>query len=260
MKSAVIIPARWGSTRFPGKPLVPVLGTPVIERVAAIAQASGADEVCVATDDSRIFDLVSSRGIRAVMTSPDCRNGSERVYDALPQLKVKPDIIINFQGDAVLTPPWVLRALLDEWKKSPVPQVATPAVQLSWAQYEELRGAKQAGNKSGTLVVFGAGRQALYFSRSMIPDIRTKNADQAPPVFRHIGIYAYTPGALQQYLKLEPGVLEKAEQLEQLRLLEAGIEVRVVIVSYQGRTHWSIDTPEDVLHVEDIIRREGELL
>lgn len=260
MRTVIVIPARYASQRFPGKPLAPICGVPLLQRVIRIAQAAGADEVCVATDDERIRECAAACGTPVYMTSEECRNGSERVYAAALQLPQRPDIVVNMQGDAVLTPPWVLGALIAEMKSQPRPPAATPAVRLSWRQYDELGAGKARGTVGGTLVVFDANRRALYFSRSLIPHLRERDESEAPPVYRHIGSYAYTLDALQRYLALPAAVLEQAEQLEQLRLLENGIELRVVPVDYRGRTHWSVDTPEDARIVEQIITREGELL
>ena len=254
--SVIIIPARYGSKRFPGKPLYPICGVPLLERVYRIALKTSADEVMVATDDEHIAELVASFGGRCVMTSPECANGSERVLEALQSLTKEPDIVLNLQGDALLTPPWVLEALIDEMQNGAA--VATPAVRLTKENTEALHKAKLAGNNSGTLVVFDSAHRALYFSRSIIPFVRT---EQDPwPVFRHIGLYAYTPQVLREYVKLPKGKLEAVEQLEQLRFLENGIPLKVVEVDYRGRTHYAIDTPEDVKIAEEIIQREGELV
>ncbi len=254
--TVIIIPARYGSKRFPGKPLFPICGVPLLERVYRIASKTSADEVMVATDDERIRELVSSFGGKCVMTSPECANGSERVLEALQSLSKEPDIVLNLQGDALLTPPWVLEALIDEMRGGAA--VATPAVRLTKENTEALQKAKLAGNNSGTLVVFDSDHRAMYFSRSIIPFVRT---EQDPwPVFRHIGLYAYTTKTLREYVKLPKGRLEAVEQLEQLRFLENGIALKVVEVDYRGRTHYAIDTPEDVKIAEEIIQREGELV
>lgn len=259
MKTAIIIPARYGSKRFPGKPLTHICGIPLIERVRRIANQAGADEVCVATDDQRIYDLVKSFGGEAVMTSPNCNNGSERVLEAAKKLSTPPDIIINLQGDAVLTPPWILTALINEMESGST-HIATPAVRLTRQQLVSLEDAKRSGNASGTLVVFDKQHFALYFSRSVIPFERSASNDTSSPVFRHIGLYAYTLDALEEYVKLPVGRLEQIEKLEQLRLLESGIPIKVVEVDYRGRTHCAIDTPEDAKKAEEIILTEGELI
>ena len=259
MRVAIIIPARYASKRFPGKPLVKIAGIPLLERVWRIAQLAGGDEVCVATDDERIADLVKSFSGEVVMTDPECRNGSERVLEAAKKLKTCPDVVVNLQGDAILTPPWILKALIDEMKNNKNATVATPAVRLTKTQLEDLREAKLAGNSGGTLVVFDNQHRALYFSRSIIPFERSQNDGEYSNVYRHIGLYAYTMSALEKYVAMPESRLEKIEKLEQLRLLENGIPLRVVEVDYRGRTHCSIDTPEDAKKAEEIIAKEGEL-
>ncbi len=136
--------------------------------------------------------------------------------------------------------------------------MATPATRMTPDSYERLKAAKAAGEVGGTTVTFDQDGRALYFSKSIIPFVRAGARDL--PVFRHIGLYGYRPDALRRLVSLEPGPLEKAEQLEQLRALEHGIPIRVVTVDYRGRTHWGIDTEEDLRRCEALIRAEGELL
>lgn len=259
MKTLIIIPARYQSSRYPGKPLAIVSGKSMIERMCLIAgKVKSVSGVYVATDDKRIFDHVEKCGHKALMTAESCRNGTERVFDAVSKLKDKPDVVINLQGDSVLTPPWILDALVSTMISQHDVQLATPAVQLTWEQYDELVGAKGKSATSGTTVTFDKNYNALYFSKSIIPAIRHRTA--APPyVFKHIGIYAYRLRALEKYLSYEPTPFERSEELEQLRALENGMPIKIALVDYRGRTHWSIDTPEDRKFVESIIAREGEL-
>lgn len=258
---AVIIPARWGSSRLPGKPLHPILGVSLLERVWRIAKdVRRVKQVVVATDDSRVADHVVSFGGSVVMTRPECTNGSERTYEAACGLDETPQWVVNLQGDAVLTPPWVLQALVDELVSDPNVKWVTPAVRMSKESFDILREAKAKGQQTGTTVVFNQKGQALYFSRSLIPGLRNYRAGDPLPVFRHIGVYGYQLPALKKYVELEPSPLELMEGLEQLRALENGIPIRIVQVDYKGRTHWSVDVPEDVARVEEIIKREGELV
>jgi 3-deoxy-manno-octulosonate cytidylyltransferase (CMP-KDO synthetase) len=257
MRTLVVIPARYGSTRFPGKPLQPVLGVPLLQRVFAIARSVVGD-VIVSTDDERIARFAERLGAEAIMTSPDIRNGTERVAATLDLVPRRPDFIVNLQGDAVLTPPWVVEALIGAAEADPSLQMATPATRMTPDSYERLKAAKAAGEVGGTTVTFDQDGRALYFSKSIIPFVRAGARDL--PVFRHIGLYGYRPDALRRLVSLEPGPLEKAEQLEQLRALEHGIPIRVVTVDYRGRTHWGIDTEEDLGRCEALIRAEGELL
>ncbi len=258
MSAAIVIPARYASSRFPGKPLCPVAGTPMLERVWRIAKSvRQASRVVVATDDERILSYASRFDAEAVMTSPDCTNGTERVHDAVARAAILEDIVLNLQGDALLTPPWVLEAMIDEMILDKTPDIVTPAVLLDGPALEEFIAQKKATPASGTTVVFDRKRNALYFSKAVIPYMR--NAGHAG-IYRHIGLYGYRKAALARYVELAPTPLEQTEGLEQLRALENGMPVRVAIVDYKGRTHWSIDAPEDVAVAERIIEREGELL
>jgi 3-deoxy-manno-octulosonate cytidylyltransferase (CMP-KDO synthetase) len=261
METIIVIPARYASSRFPGKPMALIAGTSLLERVWRIALAvPGVDAVFVATDDQRIATQVSAFGGRSIITSEGCRNGSERVYEALRSLSMSPRVVINLQGDAVLMPPWVIGALVEEMRRDPAVQIATPAVQLTREQYRAMSSMKSSGVVSGTTVTFAANRDALYFSKGIIPFIRSMPEGGDPPVYQHIGVYAYTCEALTRYISLPMGRFEEVEQLEQLRALEYGIPVRVVAVSLQGRTMWSVDNPQDVARAEEIIRAEGELV
>ncbi len=258
MSAAIVIPARYASSRFPGKPLHPVAGTPMLERVWRIAKSvHQASRVIVATDDERILAFAHRLNAEAIMTSPDCTNGTERVHDAVGRAAISQDIVLNLQGDALLTPPWVLEAMIDEMILDKTPDIVTPAVRLGGLALEEFMAQKKATPASGTTVVFDRKRNALYFSKAVIPYMR--KAEHAG-IYRHIGLYGYRKAALARYVELAPAPLEQTEGLEQLRALENGMPVRVAIVDYKGRTHWSIDAPEDVAVAERIIEREGELL
>ncbi len=260
MSVVIVIPARYGSTRFPGKPLAKIQGKELLYRTWLIAKAvKKVDEVWVATDDDRISRQALGFGAQVLMTSENCINGSERVYQAIQSLENPPEIVINLQGDAVLTPPWVIQAVLDNIQNHSDVQIATPATLLSRDQYEEYVRLKASGRTSGTLVVFDLQFNALYFSKGLIPCVREWKGESVP-VYRHIGLYAYRYGALKAFTQLKPTPLEDTEKLEQLRALENGIPIRVVPVDYRGRTHWSIDHFEDIAIAESIIRREGELV
>lgn len=260
MRTAIVIPARKGSTRFPNKPMAPVAGRALLERTWRIARAvERVDDVVIATDDAEIRSFAEGFGARVVMTRPECENGTLRVWEAIQKLKDRPELAVNLQGDAVLTPPWVIQDTVDAIQRDASIQIATPATALDWKRYDEFVASKAGGRVSGTLVVFDRHFNALYFSKGMIPFIRDR-AIATPPVYRHIGLYAYRAQALARYAELKPTPLEQVEKLEQLRALENGIPIRIVPVDYRGRTHWSIDNPEDVRVTEEIIRREGELL
>ena len=261
MNMIIVIPARYGSTRFPGKPLHIIAGKSMLERMWPIAKAiERVDQVYITTEDSRIIEHAKSFGAKALLTSDACRNGTERCHALISQLETPQEAVINLQGDAVLTPPWILQALVDAFYDNPELAMATPAVRLTWEQVDSLRQAKQKTPASGTMVTFDHAHKALYFSKLMIPFVRKPNYDGPCPYFRHIGLYGYKATILEKLISLPPSPLEQAESLEQLRALENGIPIHVVEVDYQGRSHWSVDSPEDVQIVEELIAQEGELV
>jgi len=255
----VVIPARFASSRFPGKPLAPVAGVAMLQRVWAIAKAAdGVTQAIVATDDARIADAVRAFGGEVVMTPESCRNGTERTHAAVEALDLDADAIVNLQGDAVLTPPWAIGALAHAMAADASVKIATLATKMGPAAYAALKRQKADGQAGGTTVTFDRFGDALYFSKSLIPFVKKPDGDL--PLYRHIGIYAYRRKTLAQYVGFEMGPFEKAEELEQLRALENGVRMRVVQCDYRGRTHWSIDSPGDLVQAEAIIAAEGELL
>ncbi len=259
MSLRLVIPARYGSTRFPGKPLAPVAGVPLLQRVWALGTSvAGREGVAVTTDDERIADFCRRLGTVCIMTSPAITNGTERVHAALQKMPADVDGVINLQGDAVLTPPWVIRAVMQAMEDDPETGIFTPAVRMDAAGVEALRRAKAAGEAGGTTVVFDHHHNALYFSKNVIPYVREGVPET--PVFRHIGLYGYRRAALEKLVATEEGPLEKAEKLEQLRALENGMRIRVVEVDYRGRSHTGIDSESDRLRAEKYIAGEGELL
>lgn len=261
-KNIIIIPARYQSTRLPGKPLVPISGVAMIERVWRLAKkVKNIHEVYVATDDDRIVSFVHGFGGKTIITDENCPNGTARCFDAVQKLDYKPDVIFNMQGDAPITPPWVVQEIVDQMNDNSNWEMATPAVNLSWDARANLLKSKQTTPSSGTTVVFDKNFKALYFSKNVLPFCRTAETGDAPsPTWRHIGLYAYRYEALEKYLSLGETELEDAEKLEQLRALYHGIAMHVVPVDYQGRTHGSVDSPEDVTRLESIIQKEGELI
>lgn len=259
MTVTAIIPARYGSSRFPGKPLHEIAGVPMVERVRRLAEAApSVDRVIVATDDARIAEAVAGFGGEAVMTDPACRNGTERVFDAAKSFAKADDVLLNLQGDAPLTPPWVIEAVASAMKAEPGLEMATPAVELAGESLDRMTAAKRSGEVGGTTVVFNRDFNALYFSKAIIPFQRHPEA--GTPTFKHIGLYAYRFSTLERLVALEPSPLEKAESLEQLRALENGIPIRIVLTDYRGRTPWSVDSPRDAEIAAEIIAREGEIV
>lgn len=264
----LVIPARYASTRLPGKPLVKIAGKEMIRRVAEIAASiCRHNEDCryvVATDDERIMTFCRGAEIPAVMTSESCRSGTERCWEAVCSCEKAPDFIINLQGDNPLCPPWVIQDLIDAWRSSEG-DVFTPCIHLDWAEYDRLVEAKKTTPYSGTTVLVDKAGYAMAFSKSTIPAIRKpeKARELLPksPVRRHVGLYAYTREALKTYFELPESDYEKGcvEGLEQMRFLYNGLRVRMVEVDYRGRrTTSGVDSPEDVARVEEILREYGE--
>lgn len=252
--------------------MAPILGKSLLERTWRIAGEVKAPNgvktlVRIATDSLEIAEFARAFGAEVLMTSEKCRNGTERVFEALGQMPEEVGYAINLQGDAVLTPPWILEPVIRKLVDLGVSQecgIVTPSAQLTWGQMEEFLASKSDGRTSGTLVVRSLAGRALYFSKATIPHLRKPPLGVAKndlsPYRRHIGLYGYTRKVLEAYCRLSPSPLEECEQLEQLRALENGLPIYLVEADYRGRSHWSIDNPEDVRVAEEIIRREGELL
>ncbi|MDE9450201.1 3-deoxy-manno-octulosonate cytidylyltransferase [Aliiroseovarius sp. Z3] len=265
MSVLIVIPARFASVRFPGKALAPLRGATgqaksLIRRSWDAAQAvSGVDRVVIATDDDRIRAEANGFGAEVVMTSSDCRNGTERCAEALDALGGGFDIVVNLQGDAPLTPPWFVEALIDALTDHPVAEMATPVLRCDGRALNGFLEDRRAGRVGGTTAVFGAEGKALYFSKEVIPYTADDEWDDqiATPVFHHVGVYAYRPAALAAYARWTPGPLEKLEGLEQLRFLERDHPVQCVEVDARGRQFWELNNPEDVTRIEDILSDLG---
>ncbi len=262
MKTVIMIPARYPSTRYPGKPLEEVAGKTMIQRVWEIACAvNNADAVYVTTDDARIQQHAEAFGAKVLLTSDTCENGTERVAEAVAQLKEPIDIAVNLQGDAPLTPPWFVEDLIAAMKNDPSCQMTTPGLKLSPAMYQLFREDRKNDRVGGTTVVFDKNQNALYFSKEVVPYLPPEALDwQDVPAYHHVGLYAYRPSLLEYYQRWQPGPLEQVEKLEQLRVMEHGEKIKVVCVDDRGRSFWEINNPEDVPRVERIIANEGELL
>lgn len=269
MKTAIIIPARFESTRLPGKPLIMIKGLTMLQRVVRISQIATEGltntTITVATDDQRILDHCQEMEVNAVMTSPDLPTGTDRVAEAVKHLPSRPDLILNMQGDAPFTPPHFLRAMIDAFAESPCDAI-TPVTQLSWQQLDNLRKNKLTTPFSGTTALFNQNTgNALWFSKNILPAIRKENElrtiSHLSPVYRHIGLYGYSYNMLQAYIQLPESHFEKLEGLEQLRLLENGYTIRCVPVSLEGFINMSgIDSPEDVKRAEALLAEQGDLL
>jgi 3-deoxy-manno-octulosonate cytidylyltransferase (CMP-KDO synthetase) len=263
MTTAIVVPARYASTRYPGKPLVPLHGAngtpkPLIRRSWEAARAVPAvDRVVIATDDDRIAEAARDFGAEVAMTPESCRNGTERCAAALDVLG-NVDVVVNLQGDALLTPPSFITALLDTMAADDAVEVATPALRATPAIHARLLDDQRAGRVGGTTVAIGASGDALYFSKSVIPHVgATALGDPALPVFLHVGVYAYRRAALLDYARLNLTRLEELEGLEQLRFLEHGRRVRVVEVPAPGYDIWELNNPHDVAPIEAALAARG---
>jgi 3-deoxy-manno-octulosonate cytidylyltransferase (CMP-KDO synthetase) len=263
MESVILIPARYQSSRFPGKPLVDLRGAsgsakPLIQRsVEAARRVAGVSGVFVTTDDERIADACAGFGVGVIMTSPDCRNGTERCAEALAQLH-NPELVINFQGDALLTPPGFVEALIARMANDRDALVATPAMRLRSDEVRVLQSEEAAGRVGGTTVVTDAQGYALYFSKRLIPHLPERALDaEMSPVRLHVGVYAYRPEALEHYAATPVSELELLEGLEQLRFLAAGVRVGVVDVATPPFALRELNNPEDVAPIEQALAEAG---
>lgn len=239
-----VIPARWASTRLPGKALVPICGKPLIQWVLERArQAVRLDEVLVATDDERIREVVTALGGTAVMTRPDHPSGTDRVAEAV--LGREAGVVINIQGDEPLIDPGLINRLAEVMVGNDRWDMATAATPIGTVA--------ELNKPSVVKVVTGSGGRALYFSRSVIPFIRD-TVPEGMRHWRHVGIYAYRRGFLDRLVKTPPCALELAEKLEQLRALYLGAAMTVVETAEIGL---GVDTPEDVLLAETALKQAG---
>ena len=223
MSFVVVIPARYASTRLPGKPLADIHGKPMVQHVVEKALQSGADRVIVATDDERVQQALQTTGVEVCMTSKDHQSGTERLAEVCRHYGFAADtIVVNVQGDEPLIPPAIIRQVADNLAAASAP-MATLSVPI--------RDAEEAFNPNAVKVVTDKDGYALYFSRASIPwdrDAFARSREQIGDHYqRHIGIYAYRAGFIQRYVDWAPSVLEQVEALEQLRVLWYGEKIHV---------------------------------
>lgn len=259
MKTAIIIPARYGSTRFPGKPLTLIGGQTMLSRVVDIARKAAAHHpgtvVAVATEDQRIADHCTEIDIPCVMTSENCATGSDRVLEAARQLGDDFDFVLGLQGDAPFTPVDAVIKMIETFAGNQSLSVITPVVPLRWVELDALRENKKITPFSGTTAVINREGRALWFSKNIIPAIRKENrADEFSPVHQHIGLYGFRYDVLKKFVTLPAGHYEQLEGLEQLRLLENDIPIQTVALHIDlGLTQAGIDSPEDVERAEALL-------
>lgn len=247
MSFTVVIPARYQSTRLPGKPLADIGGKPMIQWVHEQALQAGADKVIVATDDSRVEQAVKAFGGEVCMTSPDHESGTERLAEVVEKMSIPDDhIIVNVQGDEPLIPPSIIAQVANNLANSQAP-MATLAV--------EIEDEAEVFNPNAVKVITDKDGYAMYFSRATIPWDRDNFAARpqaiVQPLMRHIGIYAYRAGFINTYINWQPTALEKIECLEQLRVLWYGEKIHIEVAKEAPAA--GVDTPEDLEVVRNII-------
>jgi len=238
----VVVPARYASVRFPGKPLAQIAGRPMIQHVVErLREAAGASRIVVATEDQRIKDAVTSFGAEAILTRADHRTGTDRVAEVA--VHIPADIYVNVQGDEPLIDSTSVDAVIQALAGDDSMQIATPCAAITKPN--------DIMDPNVVKVVRDFDGNALYFSRAPIPWVRDTGAKVAAEHWKHIGLYGYRRDALLEFPTLPPGELERIEQLEQLRWLENGFHIGVVEADYDGV---SVDVPADVERVEKILR------
>lgn len=258
-KTVIVLPARYGSSRFPGKPLAPIRGRdarakPLIQwSYESACSVQNVDAVIVSTDDDRITSVVEGFGGTVLTTPGSCLNGTERVAACLDRLPAA-ELVINFQGDALLTPPSFVIALIAHMHSNPQADVGTVAVRCSAKTFQHLAEDARNGRVGGTTVVLDEKDNALYFSKRILPYI--PDGQELPanvPILLHLGLYAYRRGALTAYVSSKPTILENAEGLEQLRFLHTGTSVNVLTLDELDYPIVEVNNPSDVPLVEAIL-------
>jgi 3-deoxy-manno-octulosonate cytidylyltransferase (CMP-KDO synthetase) len=260
---AVLIPARFASSRFPGKPLVALRGATGIAKTLiqrsweCAAQIQGCSGVWVVTDDDRIAAEVERFGGSVVMTSPHCANGTERCADAVAKLASDAEFIVNLQGDAPLTPAALIPRLVERLASDPPLAMTTPAVRCSSSTLAHLLEDEAAGRVGGTTVVFNSAGRALYFSKRILPYLPATAKGSDAPIHLHLGLYAYRRSALEAYAGASPSVPEQLEGLEQLRFLDLDMPVGAVVSEPLAWDPIELNNPSDVPVIEHLLAARG---
>ncbi len=264
MQIIIIIPARYASSRFPGKPLAPLMGATgkkksLIHRSWEVAKrVEGVDRVVIATDDDRIIMEADNFGAESIKTSTSCKNGTERCAETSMLLNDQYDIVVNLQGDAPLTPHWFIKALIKELKTNKKANVVTPVLRCDSDGHRMFLEDRKKGRVGGTTVVFNNDKKALYFSKEVIPFTpRTYLEKELCPVYHHVGVYAYRSNSLRKYIALREGILEQIEGLEQLRFIENNNDIYCVEVDSRGHSFWELNNHEDIQRIESKLLENG---
>jgi len=253
----IVIPARFQSARFQGKPMAMLRGATGLKKSLiqrsweAASRVPEAARVIVATDDTRIADHAKSFGAEVMMTSANAANGTERCAEVAKNLP-EAELIVNLQGDAPLTPPEFVTAVIAAMGTA---NMATPVLRADPKTLRRLQSDRAQGLVGGTTAVFDRSHRALYFSKEVLPFSDTLGPSDA--VFHHVGLYAYRPEALRQYATWPMGPLERIEGLEQLRFLENGVAVKCVEVEAKNRVFWEVNNPPDIERVEAALAEMG---
>lgn len=271
MRTAIIIPARYASTRFPGKPLAKIAGQTMLSRVVDVARTAideldleGLDDVtlAVATENGEIAAHCLEIGVDCILTSKTCATGSDRVLEAVDRLakdlKTHFDFVIGLQGDAPFTPPEAVRKMIEAFQGNPGLDVVTPIVRLRWRELDALREQKKITPFSGTTAVIDTDGKALWFSKNILPALRKeedlRKESDFSPVYQHVGLYGFRTDILKKFVSLPQGRYEQLEGLEQLRLLENGLSIQTVTLEVEaGLAQAGIDSPEDIARAEKLL-------
>lgn len=266
MQAVIVIPARYQSTRLPKKPLMLIAGQSLLSRVIERANEAAAQlaargisaQVLVATDHPEIEAHAQGLGAQVAMTDPELPSGSDRALAAVSLAELPADVVVNLQGDSPFMPADFITEVVSVFEAEPEVKVSTPAAVLSWDELDELREAKRSTPFSGTTVTVDSRGYALWFSKQIIPAIRAearlRSSSSLSPVRQHLGLYAFARSALEDYCALPRSRYEKLEGLEQLRLLENRIPIRVLDLDFKNRLFMSgIDSPEDVERAERLL-------
>lgn len=264
MSTLIVIPARYGSTRLPGKPLAIIEGHTLLERVVDIAARAAKRTKAayvVATDDERILKHAEEIGAPAVMTDPDLRTGTDRALAAHAAFKSMADFVLNLQGDAPFAEAEHLSRLI-EFSESNEADVITPVIRLDWQSLDEMRERKLKTPFSGTTCLRDINGRAYWFSKNVIPAIRNeaelRKQSGMSPVFRHIGLYAYRLSSLKKFTALPVGDYEALEGLEQLRFIENGMSVYTIEVERPRISMSGVDSREDAELAAELIKKHGD--
>jgi 3-deoxy-manno-octulosonate cytidylyltransferase (CMP-KDO synthetase) len=243
-KSIGIIPARYGSERFPGKPLALIQGKSLLQRTYENAsKCAGLDRIVIATDDERILQHAYEFGAEAVLTSPHCPTGTDRLAEAYEShAHLASDIIVNIQGDEPCMPITTIDRVIALLHAHPEAAMATAATPIGSAD--------EALSPHVVKCVFDSQGHALYFSRALIPSNKLNTYDATQTYYKHLGIYAYRPEFLKVYAKLPKTSLQVSEDLEQLKVLEHGFQIMVALAD--GDSH-GVDTPQDIFNIEKLL-------